>query len=195
MAFGFGMGGFDGGAVPGSFHETRFRRRNDYRPLANAELNIYPHPDPRMPVSEYVKKAAAQAWLLPTYNWQQAGNPVSEPRILHADPWQPEVVQWPLGYSEGATGTTTYFAQCWEFDRDGKDKGAMERLFRPIAPEGFNLHLVVSGVTWRFAEKNCCSTSLVARIEGIVKYESHEKFMMERAGKLLADVEAWLKGA
>ena len=148
-----------------------------------------------MPVGEYVKEAAARAWLLPVRNWQNAADPITEHRILHADPWRPRLVEWPLGYTEGATGSTNYFAQCWEFNRDGKGKRILEKLSKPIPPDGFNLYLVVSGVTWQFTKTKLCSTSLIARIEGINKYEAHEKFMMERAGKLLADLEAWLKGA
>jgi len=66
--------------------------------------------------------------------------------------------------------------------------------YRPSpAPAGLVLCLVVSGVTWRFVEQNCYSTSLIARPEGIVNNESHEAFLMKQAGKLLADVKAWLE--
>jgi hypothetical protein len=196
MAFGNGIpGGHGGEPVVGNPHPTEFRRRNDYRPSANAECEIYPHAVPKIPVSDYVKEIANRLWLLPQYNWQNACNPISEPQILYADPWRRRLVQWPLGYTQGATGTTKYFTQCWRFNREGKGKRLLERLFAPSAPEGFNLCLVVSGVTWWFSEENRCSTSLIARVEGIINNESHEKFIMEKAGKLLADVKAWLKGA
>jgi hypothetical protein len=195
MAFGFGMGGYDGGPIGDGPHPGTLSRRNDSRPTANAERDIFPHNSPKMPVSEYVKEAAARAWLLPVYNWFNAGQPVYESQILPADPWRPDPKKMPSGYSKGATGSTSYFAQCWKLDGEGKGKGLLEKLSRPIPPEGFNLYLVVSGVTWRYTKENRCATNLIARIEGIIKYDSHELFMMKRAGKLLADVEAWLKGS
>jgi hypothetical protein len=195
MAFGFGMGGYGGISLGDGPHPSRFSRRNKHRPSSNAESNIYPHAYPPKPVSEYVKEAAERAWLLPQYSWQNPGSPVSVHQLLYADPWQPDLAQPPLGYKKGDTGSTDYFAQCWRFNDKKEGKGFLEKLSAPIAPEGFNLFLVVSGVTWRFFEQNCCSTSLIARVEGINKDESHERFIMNIAGKLLSDVEAWLKPA
>ena len=194
MAFGFGMGGYGGGPIGDGPHPGTLSRRNDSRPTANAERDIFPHNSPKMPVSEYVKEAAARAWLLPVYSWSHAGQPMYEPQILPADPWRPDPKEMPPGYKKGATGSTTYFAQCWKLDQEGKGKGLLEKLSKPIPPEGFNLYLVVSGVTWRYAEENCCATNLIARAEGIIKYDWDERFIMARAGKLLGDVEAWLKG-
>lgn len=195
MVHGDGMsGGQDGGHADGP-HPSEFSRRNVYRASANAEFEIYPHAVPKLPVGDYVKLAAERHWLLPQYNWQNAGNPVSISQILYADPWRPRLAQWPLGHKEGATGTTKYFAQCWRFNQKNEGKGIWEKFAAPIAPEGFNLFLVVSGVTWWFSEENCCSSSLIARVEGIINSDSHEKFIMERASKLLTDVRAWLTGA
>jgi len=194
MAYGYGIpGGYDGGSIGDGFQQTRFSRRDDYRPSANAECEIYPHAAPKMSVSDYVKEAAARCWFLPQYNWQNAANPVHVPQILSADPWRPRLAKWPQGYSPGATGSTDYFAQCWRFNHKGEGKGFWERLSPPPAPAGLVLCLVVSGVTWRFVEQNCYSTSLIARPEGIVNNESHEAFLMKQAGKLLADVKAWLE--
>lgn len=71
-------------------------------------------------------------------------------------------------------------------------------VFAPIqlaerAPAGLVLCLIVSGVTWRFVDQNCYSTSLIAWPESTVNDESHEAFLMKQAGKLLADVKAWLE--
>jgi hypothetical protein len=187
-----GFGGYGGETSPGSYHYTPFRRRNDHRPSSHIERDIYPHARPPMLVSDYMKEAAARAWLLPQHNWQNAGNPISEHQILYADPWRPGLAQWPIGHTPRATGTTECFAQCWKFNKDNEGKGIWEKLSAPIPPEGLILFLVVSGVTWWFAEQNRCSTSLVARIEGIINHDSHERFMMEVAGKLLTDVSAWL---
>jgi hypothetical protein len=158
------------------------------------EFEVYPHAVPPKQVSEYVSEAAERAWLAPQRNWQNASDPGSETHITYIDPWRPGLAQWPLGYKKGTSGTTKYFARCWRFNPDVAGRGFWEKLSPPIAPDGFNLFLVVSGVTWWFAEENRCSTSLVARAEGIINDASHERFLMQRAGKLLADVKAWLEG-
>jgi len=185
--------GFMGGPIGDGPNPSYFSRRN-HRASANVERDIYPHPVPRLEVSDYVKEAAPRHWLSPQHNWQNAGSPRSEPRILYANPWQPGLKQSPVGYTNGATGTTKFFAQCWKFDREIAGKGVWEKFNAPIAPDGFNLFLVVSGVTWWYSQENRCSTSLIARAEGIINDASHEQFIMERAGKLVADVKTWLEG-
>jgi hypothetical protein len=50
MAYGSGIpGGYDGGPIGDGPHQSRFSRRDDYRPSANAECEIL---SPRRPENE-----------------------------------------------------------------------------------------------------------------------------------------------